>query len=94
MKTLSQLGADTLPRTGRHSATSEMGAESSPSPTAADTNCKTRRNGSLVPVRGDASRQTKARLCRYIIRPALTDERAQFNAAGQVKIKAPWRDRT
>jgi hypothetical protein len=35
-------------------------------------------------------------LCRYITRPALSDERVQLNAAGQVelKLKAPWRDGT
>ena len=33
-------------------------------------------------------------LCRYITRPALSDERVQLNAAGQVelKLKTPWRD--
>lgn len=33
-------------------------------------------------------------LCRYITRPALSDERVQFNAAGQVelKLKTPWRN--
>jgi hypothetical protein len=32
-------------------------------------------------------------LCRYITRPALSDERVQLNAAGQVelKLKTPWR---
>ena len=35
-------------------------------------------------------------LCRYITRPALSDERVQLNAAGQVmlKLKTPWRDGT
>jgi len=35
-------------------------------------------------------------LCRYITRPALSDERVQLDAAGQVelKLKAPWRDGT
>jgi hypothetical protein len=35
-------------------------------------------------------------LCRYITRPALSDERVQVNAAGQVelKLKTPWRDGT
>jgi hypothetical protein len=35
-------------------------------------------------------------LCRYITRPALSDERVQINAAGQVelKLKTPWRDGT
>jgi ABC-type Fe3+ transport system substrate-binding protein len=34
--------------------------------------------------------------CRYITRPALSDERVQLNAAGQVelKLKMPWRDGT
>lgn len=33
---------------------------------------------------------------RYITRPALSDERVQINAAGQVelKLKTPWRDGT
>jgi hypothetical protein len=36
------------------------------------------------------------RLCRHITRPALSDERVQINAAGQVelKLKMPWRDGT
>jgi uncharacterized protein (DUF983 family) len=35
-------------------------------------------------------------LCRYITRPALSDERVRLNAAGQVelKLKTPWRDGT
>lgn len=35
-------------------------------------------------------------LCRYITRPALSDERVQCNATGQVelKLKTPWRDGT
>lgn len=35
-------------------------------------------------------------LCRCITRPALSDERGQLNAAGQVKqkLKTPWRDGT
>jgi hypothetical protein len=35
-------------------------------------------------------------LCRYITRPALSDERIQVNAAGQVQLelKTPWRDGT
>ncbi len=34
--------------------------------------------------------------CRYITRPALSDERVQLNAAGQVelRLKTPWRDGT
>ena len=36
----------------------------------------------------------RSRLCRYITRPALANERVQTNAAGQVvlKLKTPWRD--
>jgi hypothetical protein len=35
-------------------------------------------------------------LCSYITRPALSDERVQLNAAGQVELqlKTPWRDGT
>jgi len=35
-------------------------------------------------------------LCRYITRPALSEERIQLNAAGQVQLelKTPWRDGT
>ena len=35
-------------------------------------------------------------LCRYITRPALSDERVQLNAAGlvELKLKTPWRDGT
>lgn len=35
-------------------------------------------------------------LCRYITRPALSEERMHLNAAGQVqlKLKTPWRDGT
>ena len=38
--------------------------------------------------------QCLAQLCRYISRPAQSDERAQINAAGQVdlKLKTPRRD--
>jgi hypothetical protein len=41
-------------------------------------------------------RQRLEQLCRYIARPALSDERVQLNAAGQVelKFKTPWRDGT
>jgi hypothetical protein len=41
-------------------------------------------------------RQALEQLCRYITRPALANERAQTNAAGQVvlKLKTPWRDGT
>jgi hypothetical protein len=46
-------------------------------------------------VRVDAhDRRRLEQLCRYITRPALSDERVQLNAAGQVelKLKTPWRD--
>ncbi|MBI3156146.1 MAG: transposase [Burkholderiales bacterium] len=41
-------------------------------------------------------RERLEQLCRYITRPALSDERAQVNAAGQVELelKTPWRDGT
>jgi len=41
-------------------------------------------------------RQRLEPLCRYITWPALSDERVQLNAAGQVelKLKTPWRDGT
>ncbi len=41
-------------------------------------------------------RKRLEQLCRYITRPALSDERVQINAAGQVelKLKTPWRDGT
>jgi hypothetical protein len=41
-------------------------------------------------------RKRLEQLCRYITRPALSDERVQLNASGQVelKLKTPWRDRT
>jgi len=48
-------------------------------------------------VRVDAhDRKRLEQLCRYITRPALSDERVQLNAAGQVelKLKTPWRDGT
>ncbi len=48
-------------------------------------------------VRVDANdRKRLEQLCRYITRPALSDERVQLNAAGQVelKLKTPWRDGT
>ena len=43
---------------------------------------------------GADDRQALEQLCRYITRPALTNERVQTNAAGQVvlKLKTPWRD--
>ncbi len=39
-------------------------------------------------------RKRLEQLCRYIKRPALSHERIQLNAAGQVelKLKTPWRD--
>ncbi len=41
-------------------------------------------------------RRRLEQLCRYITRPALSGERVQINAAGQVqlKLKTPWRDGT
>ena len=41
-------------------------------------------------------RKRLERLCRHIIRPALSDEPVQLNAAGQVELelKMPWRDET
>ena len=41
-------------------------------------------------------RQRLEQLCRYITWPALSDERLQLNAAGQVELKpkTPWRDGT
>jgi hypothetical protein len=41
-------------------------------------------------------RKRLERLCRYITRPALSDERVQLNAAGQVelRLKTQWRDGT
>ena len=41
-------------------------------------------------------RKRLERLCRYITRPALSDERVQLNDAGQVelRLKTPWRDGT
>jgi hypothetical protein len=41
-------------------------------------------------------RRRLERLCRYITRPALSDERIQVNAAGQVELelKTQWRDGT
>ncbi len=43
-----------------------------------------------------ADRKRLEQLCRYITRPALSDERVHLNAAGQVelKLKTPWRDGT
>ncbi len=41
-------------------------------------------------------RQSLERLCRYITRPAIANERVRCNAAGQVvlTLKTPWRDGT
>jgi hypothetical protein len=41
-------------------------------------------------------RKRLEQLCRYITRPALSDERVQFNPAGPVRLelKTPWRDGT
>ena len=41
-------------------------------------------------------RKRLERLCRYITRPALSEERIRVNAAGQVQLelKTPWRDGT
>ncbi|MCZ8031489.1 MAG: transposase, partial [Rubrivivax sp.] len=41
-------------------------------------------------------RKRLEQLCRYITRPALSDERVQLNAAGQVELRlnTPWRDGT
>ncbi|MFZ2989202.1 transposase [Ideonella sp.] len=41
-------------------------------------------------------RKRMEQLCRYITRPARSDERVPLNAAGQVelKLKKPWRDGT
>jgi hypothetical protein len=39
-------------------------------------------------LRADAhDRQRLEQLCRYLTRPALSDERVQLNAAGQVELK-------
>jgi hypothetical protein len=45
---------------------------------------------------GANERKALERLCRYITRPALANERVQCNAAGQVvlKLKTPWHDGT
>ncbi len=48
-------------------------------------------------VRVDAhERERLEKLCRYITRPALSDQRVQINAAGQLELelKTPWRDGT
>jgi Putative transposase len=45
---------------------------------------------------GAGQKKTLERLCRYITRPALANDRVQINTAGQVelKLKTPWRDGT
>ena len=45
---------------------------------------------------GAHQRQELERLCRYITRPAIANERLQRNRAGQVvlQLKSPWRDGT
>jgi Putative transposase len=48
-------------------------------------------------VRCQASERLKLeRLCRYITRPALANDRVKVNAKGQIelKLKTPWRDGT
>ena len=53
--------------------------------------------GLYAAVRVEAhDRKRLEQLGRYITRPALSDERVQLNAAGQVelKLKTPWRDGT
>jgi len=47
----------------------------------------------VVRVEAD-DRKRLEHLCRHITRPALSDERVQLNAAGQVELKleTPWRD--
>jgi hypothetical protein len=48
-------------------------------------------------VRREANdRKWLEQVCRYITRPALSDERVQRNATGQVELKrkTPWRDGT
>jgi hypothetical protein len=41
-------------------------------------------------------RKPLEQLCRYITRPALSDEQVQLDAAGrlELKLKTPWRDGT
>jgi hypothetical protein len=45
---------------------------------------------------GAHQRKQLERLCRYITRPAIANERLQRNSAGQVvlQLKSPWRDGT
>ncbi|MFN8874537.1 MAG: transposase [Brevundimonas sp.] len=52
---------------------------------------------SCAAVRVEAhDRKRLEQLCRFITRPALSDERVRLNTAGQValKLKMPWRDGT
>jgi Putative transposase len=59
-----------------------------------------RRHRRIQPARRGAGRSTRPHaagaLCRYLTRPAPSDERVQLNAVGQVelKLKTPWRDGT
>ena len=45
---------------------------------------------------GTHQRQALERLCRYITRPAIANERLKEDAAGNVvlQLKSPWRDGT
>ncbi len=45
---------------------------------------------------GEHERQALERLCRYITRPAIANERLKEDAAGNVvlQLKSPWRDGT
>ena len=45
---------------------------------------------------GAHQREELERLCRYINRPAIANERLKRNNAGQVvlQLKSPWRDAT
>ena len=45
---------------------------------------------------GAHQRKQLERLCRYITRPAIANERLKRNRAGQVllQLKSPWRDGT
>jgi Putative transposase len=56
-----------------------------------------RRHRRLKTARCDAhDRKRLEPLWCYLTRPALSDERVQYNAAGQaeLKLKTPWRDGT
>jgi hypothetical protein len=59
--------------------------------------CRHRRLLLHAAVRVEAhDRKRLEQLCRYVTRPALSDERVQLNAAGQMelRLKTPWRDGT